>query len=125
MKTLVYIGAGYSFFFALFHCGFWKMCKWKDELKKLLPDNSAIMQTLNVHLIYYLLFAGIICIVFPAELTNTKLGNAFLLGCSGFWVLRTVNQFIFFKDKILTAISMSLFFIAGAVVYALPVFVKF
>ena len=123
MQVVIYICAGYSIFFALFHSGFWKMFKWKDDLKNLQPDNKAVMQTLNVHLIYYLLFVAFICIAFTGELMSTALGNAFLLGSSAFWLLRVVNQFIFFKtDKLSMAVSLTVFFIIGAVLFALPVF---
>ena len=123
MQVLIYICAGYSIFFALFHSGFWKMFKWKDDLKNLHTDNKAVMQTLNVHLIYYLLFVAFICIAFPAELMSTAMGNAFLLGSSAFWLLRIVNQFIFFKaNKVSMAIILTVFFTIGAVLFALPVF---
>ena len=124
MKTIIYICGAYNLFFAFFHSGFWKMFKWKDDLKNLHPDNKAIMQCLNVHLIYYLLFVAVICIVFPAELANTALGNAFLLGCSIFWLLRTVNQFIFFKSEgFMKSLILVIFLLAGAVLFALPLFI--
>ena len=124
MEVLIYICAGYSIFFALFHSGFWKMFKWKDDLKNLLPDNKAVMQTLNVHLIYYLLFVAFICIAFPSELTGTALGKAFLLGSSAFWLLRIVNQFIFFKSgKFSATLSITILFLIGTVLFALPVFI--
>jgi len=100
------------------------MFNWKNDLKNLHPGNKAIMQTLNVHLIYYLLVVAFICIIFPTELQGTALGNAFLLSCSIFWLLRIINQFIFFKEvnSKLIAIFLTLFFVAGAFLFALPVF---
>jgi hypothetical protein len=101
------------------------MFKWKDDLQNLLPENKAIMQTLNVHLIYYLLFVTLICVAFPAELMSTALGNMFLLGCSLFWLLRTATQFIFFrKIKANGFIPFILIaaFVMGVVLFALPVF---
>jgi len=65
------------------------------DLKKLLFANRGIMQILNVQIIYFFLFVAFVCIAFPAELLNTKLGNVFLLGCSLFWLLRTLSALHF------------------------------
>ena len=35
MKTVIHICGFYSLGLALFHMGFWKIFKWKDDLKKL------------------------------------------------------------------------------------------
>jgi len=120
MKLIIYLGGIYNLLFALFHIGFWKMLKWNEELKKLDFGNGEIMQMLNVHIIYYLFFTAFICIAFPSELLNTKLGNAFLLGCSLFWLLRTVQQFIFFPVGLGT-IFLTVLFLIGIVLFALPV----
>jgi len=125
MKIVIYLAGIYNLAFGLFHIGFWKMFKWNEELKKLDFGNSEVMQILNVHVIYYLLFAAFICIAFPAELQNTKLGNAFLLGCSLFWLLRIVNQFIFFTaSNFASVFATIIIFGVGAVLFALPVFNK-
>jgi len=123
MKIVIYLAGIYNLLFALFHVGFWKMFNWDVELKKLTPDNSAVMQALNVHIIYYLLFTALVCFVFPAELRNTKLGSVFLLGCSFFWLLRTVLQFILFPvNGFASILGAFLFFGTGVVLFALPVF---
>jgi len=123
MKTIIYLGGIYNLLFAIFHMGFWKMFNWGEELKKIDVTNSAVMQVMNVHLIYYFLFTAVICFVFPTELQSTKLGKAFLLTCAGFWLLRIVQQFIFFEINagayVLTAILL-----IGVVLFALPVFKK-
>jgi hypothetical protein len=83
------------------------------------------MQVLNVQIIYYLLFVAFLCFAFPDELKNTKMGKAFLSGCSLFWLIRTVQQFIFYEtDGFLTVLSVVIMFGAGAVLFALPVFRK-
>ena len=125
MKIIIYLGGLYNLAFALFHIGFWKMLKWNEALEKLDLMNRAVMQTLNVHLIYYLFFVTFACIAFPVELMNTKLGNAFLLSCSLFWLLRIVNQFIFFETNgFVSVLSSVIMFGIGVVLFALPVFKK-
>ena len=114
----------HSLLFALFHVGFWKIFKWNKELKKLDVINSGVMQILNVQIIYYFLFVAFICMAFPVELQGTKLGNAFLLSCSLFWAIRTVQQFIFFKANNYATYILTAFFIAGIVLFALPVLMR-
>jgi len=124
MKTIVYICGIYSLAFAFFHIGFWKIFKWNDDLRKLTFANKGIMQILNVQIIYYFLFVTFLCIAFPTELSSTKLGNAFLLSCSLFWLIRTIQQFIFLKKNNLIINILTVLFIAGTVLFALPVFMK-
>jgi len=87
MTLIVNLCGFYCLAFALFHIGFWKIFKWDEGLKNLDYVNSGIMQILNVQIIYYFLYVAFLCMAFPAELLNTKLGNAFLLGCSLFWLI--------------------------------------
>jgi len=123
MKTIIYLGGIYNFLFAIFHIGFWKMFNWVEELKKIDAVNSAVMQVMNVQLIYYFLFTAVICIAFPTELKTTKLGKAFLLSCAGFWLLRTIQQFIFFEINIGTYVLTAILLV-GVVLFTLPVFKK-
>jgi len=124
MKTIVYICGIYSLAFAFFHIGFWKIFKWNDDLRKLTFANRGITQILNVQIIYYFLFVTFLCIAFPTELSSTKLGNAFLLSCSLFWLIRTIQQFIFLKKNNYIINILTVLFIAGTVLFALPVFMK-
>jgi len=123
MKLVIYICGFYCLAFALFHIGFWKIFKWNGDLKKLFFANRGIMQILNVQIIYFFLFVALICIAFPAELLNTELGNVFLLGCSLFWLIRTIQQFIFFKANYVIHI-LTVIFIIGTILFALPVFMR-
>jgi len=122
MILLIYLCGFYSLAFAVFHIGFWKLFNWREDLKKLIFANRGIMQILNIQLIYYFLFTAIVCFVFPAELLNTRLGNVFLLGCSGFWLIRTVQQFIFLRANHFAIHILTVIFIIGTVLFLLPVF---
>lgn len=86
----------YSIALAVFHLFFWKIFHWKSDLINLNFANSAIIQILNIQVIYYFLFTAVICFLFPLELASTNLGAFFLAGSSGFWMIRTVQQFIFY-----------------------------
>ncbi len=122
MTLIIYICGFYSLLFALFHIGFWKIFKWRDDLKKLVFANRGIMQILNIQIIYYFLFTALICFIFPTELLNTKFGKIFLLGCSLFWLIRTIQQFIFLKANNYKIHILTVIFIIGTVLFALPVF---
>jgi len=124
MKLIVYLCGFYSLAFAVFHIGFWKLFKWDKDLKRMRFPNGGIMQILNVQIIYFFLFVSLLCFAFPVELLNTQLGNVFLLGCSLFWLIRTVQQFIFLKSNSKVIHSLTVIFIIGTVLYALPVFMN-
>jgi hypothetical protein len=100
--------------------------------------NRGVMQILNVQIIYYFLAVAFFCFAFSADLLNTKLGNAFLLSCSLFWLIRTVQQFIFLDAmKVKKEMEehnakgnhnfihiLTVVFIIGIVLFALPVILK-
>lgn len=121
MAIVIYVCGVYSLAFALFHIGFWKMFKWKSEFKKLSFANKGIMQILNVQLIYYFILVAFICFIFPAELLTTKFGNFFLAGTSLFWLLRTVQQFIFLRANNYKIHILTITFLVGTILFALPV----
>ena len=124
MKTIILICGIYSLAFGIFHIAFWNLFKWNSELKKLNFPNGGIMQILNVQIIYYFLFVAFICFVFPNELVSTKLGNAFLLGCSLFWFIRTIQQFIFLRANTYFLHILTFLFIIGTILFSLPVILK-
>lgn len=121
MKTILFICGFYNIAFALFHTGFWKIFHWNAELKKLSFANKAIMQILNIQIIYYFVFTAVICFAFPTELLTTKLGNWFLMGTSLFWLIRTIQQFIFLKANHYKIHLLTFIFLIGTVLFSLPV----
>jgi hypothetical protein len=124
MKKVIFAGGLYNVAFALFHSGFWKLWKWDSELSKLAPLNSGIMQCLNVQTIYYFIFTAVICFAFPAQLQSTKLGKYFLIGTSTFWLIRAIQQFIFFNTNDAAMYLLTAFFILGAALFLAPIFYK-
>ncbi len=120
--TLIWICGIFNLAFGIFHLGFWKFFKWESDLKGLSFANKGIIQILNVQIIYYFFVTAFICFIFPNELISSRLGNAFLISCSLFWLIRTIQQFIFlranhFKIHVLTAL-----FALGTILFLLPIF---
>jgi len=99
-KTLLLDLCGiYNLAFAIFHLFFWKIFKWKEDLRKNSVGNRAVIQILNIRLIYIFLLMAFIYFVYPQQLMETELGLVLLIGFLGFWVGRTVEQFIFLRIK--------------------------
>lgn len=119
-ERLIFLCGLHSLGFALFHLGFWKLFDWKHELRKIGPPTRAIVQILNLRLIY--VFAGIaaICFVFPSQLHATPLGRALLLFMSLFWLGRVVEQFVFLRLNHPLVHVLTALFVLGMVLFALP-----
>jgi hypothetical protein len=120
-KTLLLDLCGiYNLAFAIFHLFFWKLFKWKEDFRKNSVGNRAIIQILNIRLIYIFLLMAFIYFVYPQQLMETELGLVLLIGFLGFWVGRTIEQFIFLrvKSKMVTILTIIFFF--GIVIHLLP-----
>ncbi|WP_316771626.1 hypothetical protein [Pedobacter frigiditerrae] len=124
VKYLIYLGGIYSIGFAIFHIYFWRLFDWKNDLQKLKAPNKAIIQIANLRLIYIFFGIALVCFVFPRELLSSKLGNAFLLGISLFWLGRTIEQFIFLRIKNKMVNILTALFILGTLLFAAPVLIK-
>ncbi len=117
---LVQLCGLHSFTFALFHMGFWKLFDWKRDLRKTSLATRAVTQILNLRLIYFFIGIGVLCFAFARELHATPLGRALLAFMSLFWVGRTIEQFVFLRiDKPLVH-ALTLLFVVGAILFALP-----
>jgi len=122
MRTHVWLfaAAGYNVALALFHLGFWRLFRWREELPKLHPVNRGVLQVVNLMLTFlFLLLAGL-QVLFTAEMTGTALGRALLAGMMLFWILRAVLQPLFWRA--LPAATNAAFvglFLLGAGLHAL------
>ncbi len=121
MKTIIFLCGLYNIGFALFHISFWKIFKWDSDLKKLSFANRAVMQLLNVQIIYYFIFVAFICFTLPTELLTTKIGNYFLGGTSLFWFIRTIQQFIFLRANHYKIHILTIVLLIGTILFAIPI----
>ena len=55
-EILLTIGTIYSIGFIIFHIMFWKIFRWKTDLRSTTRINRGIMQVMNLRLIYVFLF---------------------------------------------------------------------
>ena len=123
MKSILLLTGGlYSLAFAVFHMLFWRVFRWKADLQRLIPVNRAIIQVLNLRLIYVFLVMGLATVLFPVALLSTELGMFILVATSLFWLMRAIEQIIFFGLH--TAASIIIFgvFLIGSGLFAAIVF---
>ncbi len=121
--SLILISGAFNLIFGIFHIAFWWLFRWRTELRRLNFANRAIMQILNIQIIYYLFLTATICFLFPLQLSETNYGALFLISCSLFWAIRSIQQFIFLKvNKPVVHILTALFFL-GTILFALPILI--
>lgn len=111
----------HSFGFAAFHIAFWALFRWPKTLASTTPANRAILQIVNIQLIWLFLCVGGLCLRFPDPLIQSGLGRAVMLGMSGFWVVRLIQQFVFLRVNHPLVHALSILFALGAVLFAWPV----
>lgn len=119
-RLVLALCAAHSFGFAAFHLLFWRLFRWPAELQRAGPATGAIVQILNLRLIYVFLGIGALCLAFPEELSETAMGRVILAGMSLFWIGRTVEQFIFLRYNRMSLHVLTVLFVVGAVLFALP-----
>jgi hypothetical protein len=115
------IGGFYQIAFLIFHAMFWKIFKWRLELPKLTPINGAIMQVLNLCLMFCFLVFGYVSLFHTSELISTGLGRSLLLFMALFWMVRAIEQLVFFSRKRPVSLAMFVLFLFGFCLYAYPV----
>lgn len=118
--TWIHLGGLHSLAFALFHMAFWKLFGWPQSLAGTTVANRAIVQILNLRLIYIALGIAVLCFAYTDELRDTALGRAVLLGMSLFWVGRTIEQFVFLRINRPVVHVLTALFVLGAVIFAVP-----
>jgi len=116
----IYAAAGYNVALALFHLGFWRMFRWREELAKLHPVNRGVMQVMNIMLVLTFLFFAGLQVTMAAELAADRIGRMVLAGMMLFWMIRAGLQPIFWRGQpaAMNAAFTSLFLL-GAGLHAL------
>ncbi|MGO1071821.1 hypothetical protein [Lysobacter sp. CA199] len=118
----IYLAGLHSLAFAFFHMAFWKLFGWGRTLQNATVADRAIVQILNLRLIYVFLGIGALCFAFTEELHGTALGRTVLAGMSLFWVGRTIEQFVFLRINRPMVHVLTALFVLGAVIFAVPLF---
>ena len=96
-RKLLQIGGMTNALFVLFHLSFWSIFNWRQSLACLSLNDRAIMEVLNIHTAYTLAVFAALSLAFPDELATTKLGRSVSMAIAVFWILRAINQAIFWS----------------------------
>lgn len=120
MESLIKIGGIYNIVLVVFHLLFWRIFKWKEDLRSLSFLNRAIMQVVNLSLTIVFVIFAYISLVHTNELLSTSLGKSLLSFMALFWVARSAMQVIFFKLNHWGSIAFLVYFLAGSLLYGIP-----
>lgn len=120
MDTLIKAGGIYSFGFVVFHLMFWRIFNWGEDLESLSFLNRAIMQVLNLSLTFVFVIFGYISLFHSKELLESSLGHSLLVLIALFWLLRAIEQIMFYKLRHWGSVIFLLIFLSGAVLYGIP-----
>lgn len=85
---------------ALFHGGFPRYFKWRDECGSLSLINRQMMYVHTFFLALILLLMGVLCLVMPNEIIETRLGKTIALGFGIFWLFRWLFQFFIYSREL-------------------------
>jgi hypothetical protein len=120
-EIFIFLGGIHSLGFVAFHILFWRIFRWHTELAKTNLATRAIIQILNLRLIYLFLLMAFICFFYAKDLINSDLGKIILIGFSLFWLGRTIEQFIFLRINNQMIHLLTFFFILGTIIFLMPI----
>lgn len=124
-ELLVRLAGVHSLGFAAFHLAFWRLFGWKRELAQLSTANRAILQILNLRVIYVFLGMGVIALAFTSDLVDTRLGVVLLCFMAVFWLGRALEQFVFLRINDWRVHLLTGLFVLGAALHAVPMWLGF
>jgi len=85
---------------ALAHIIFPTYFNWKEELKSLSLINRQMMIVHTFFIAIVVFLMGLLCLIHPTEIVETKLGKTISLGFGIFWTLRLFIQFFGYSRKL-------------------------
>jgi hypothetical protein len=119
-STVIHAGGMFNLLFAAFHMLFRRIFDWDRDLASLNVVNRAVMQILNLCLTFMFLAFAYLSFEHAEELLGTRLGNALLGLIAFFWLLRAIQQVIFFGLRHRLSSALFGLFLVGASLYAYP-----
>ena len=78
------------------------------------------MQVLNIHIAYVLAVFAILSFVFSNEMSVTKLGRMVGMAIAVFWILRAVNQIVFWGVSSIVSWALIAICMVVAALYFVP-----
>jgi hypothetical protein len=113
------LAAIFNLAFGLFHLFFWRLLKWKEQLRHVSEVNRAVIQTLNVCLTFMFLLVSFMFFIDTDEVRTTSIGKTMLIGMAIFWLIRAILQIYWFHLKQRVHQVLLILFAAGVVIHVL------
>jgi hypothetical protein len=85
---------------ALIHIVFPKYFNWKEEFNGISLINKQIMYVHTFFIALVVFLIGLLCLVSPRDLIETRLGNKLAFGLFIFWTIRLFIQFFGYSSKL-------------------------
>lgn len=123
-KILILIGGIINILIAAMHMTLSQAGNWTETLSSLSLDNRATMYTLNIHVALACLIFGYVSLFHRKELLTSSLGRSVTAGIGLFWILRAVNQVIFWGSEAPDTPFWVIFCLAVSLMYIVPTFGK-
>jgi len=119
-EQFIFIGGVFNIGFGIFHLLFWKIFKWKTDLKSLSFINRNVIQVLNLCLTFVFFLFAYLSIFHSSEMIRTNLGSTLIWGISIFWFLRAIEQVLFFTLRKPISWVLFVLFLIGGILYGVP-----
>lgn len=116
MTVAAWIAGGLDLAFAAFHVMFWRLFGWPGRLEDAGATNVAIMQTLNIVLIYIFVVTGVVVLGYAWR--GVPLPPELAWATAAFWLLRTVLQPVMFSMRNAPSRMITLLFAVSAAAHA-------
>jgi|GEM_PF-197198 len=85
---------------SLMHIGFSARFNWKQELAQLTLINRQMMIVHTFFVAFAMFLMGLLCLFYPAQLTQTRFGRIVSGGLFVFWLLRLICQFFVYSPAL-------------------------
>lgn len=82
------------------HIFFPKYFQWEEDLKSLSLINRQMMKGHTFFIALTVFLTGLLCLIAPTDLIQTKLSKTISLGLGFFWVIRLFFQLFFYSPKL-------------------------
>ena len=119
-ETVLLIGGLYHLGLAGFHLLFPRLFGWSKDLASLTTINRNVMKILNLCLTTAFLIFAYVSLFHARELVSSGLGRGLLVAIALFWLLRAVEQVVFFGVKNKISIAFVFLFLVGTILYSIP-----
>ena len=116
---LIKFGGVASLGWLIFHLCFWRLFEWKTQLSRLSELNRSVMQVLNLCLSFVFAVFAAASLLYADDLLKPGLGRLWLAGMGLFWLLRLIEQPLFFGVSRVSNV-FSLCFALMSVCYLAP-----